>query len=181
MIRINVIVLFNLKSCGKYEFMIKEVEGDILLSKADAIAHGVAPMDHFDSGLALSMRENYPSIYKDFRHFCQTFHPKPGEVWYWRSADQHKIFNLMTQEAPQSASGHPGKASVVSLRHCLKNLVKQLEVEQIKSLAISKLSTGVGGLDWKEVRPILEEILGPIDIPVFVYSTYKKDFAAIEL
>ena len=41
--------------------MIKEVHGDILLTSAQAIAHGVAPNDHFDRGLALSLRENYPS------------------------------------------------------------------------------------------------------------------------
>lgn len=35
-------------------FMIHEVAGDILLTKAQAVAHGVAPNDHFDSGLALA-------------------------------------------------------------------------------------------------------------------------------
>jgi O-acetyl-ADP-ribose deacetylase (regulator of RNase III) len=37
--------------------MIREVKGDILLSRAEAIAHGVASFDHFDSGLALSLRQ----------------------------------------------------------------------------------------------------------------------------
>ncbi len=37
--------------------MIHEVAGDILLTKAQAVAHGVAPNDHFDSGLALALRE----------------------------------------------------------------------------------------------------------------------------
>jgi hypothetical protein len=32
--------------------MIKEVNGDILFSDAKVIAHSVAPMDHFDTGLA---------------------------------------------------------------------------------------------------------------------------------
>jgi O-acetyl-ADP-ribose deacetylase (regulator of RNase III) len=47
--------------------MIKEVAGDILLSKAGAIAHGVAPHDDFKQGLALSLREHWPGMYKDFR------------------------------------------------------------------------------------------------------------------
>jgi O-acetyl-ADP-ribose deacetylase (regulator of RNase III) len=46
--------------------MIHEVAGDILLSTAQAIAHGVAPNDHFDSGLALGLREKWPSMAKDF-------------------------------------------------------------------------------------------------------------------
>ncbi len=37
--------------------MIHDVSGDILLSSAQVIAHGVAPNDLFHSGLALSLRE----------------------------------------------------------------------------------------------------------------------------
>jgi len=160
--------------------MIREVEGDLLLSRADAWAHGVAPMDHFDSGLALSLREHYPSMYKDFRHYCQTYHPKPGDVWLWQSADHRKIFNLLTQEAAQGNSGHPGRASTINVRHCLKNLVRELQKESIRSLAIPRIATGVGGLDWKDVQPLVEEYLGPIDIAVFVYTTYHKGVSAEE-
>ena len=47
--------------------MIYEVSGDILLSDARAIAHGVAPNDNFTTGLAFSLREHWPALYKDFR------------------------------------------------------------------------------------------------------------------
>ncbi len=36
--------------------MIREVQGDILLSHAQVIAHGIATHDPFDSGLALALR-----------------------------------------------------------------------------------------------------------------------------
>jgi len=42
--------------------MIEFDSGDLLLSAAKAIAHGVAPGDHFDSGLALALRERWPEI-----------------------------------------------------------------------------------------------------------------------
>jgi len=160
--------------------MIKEVEGDILLSKADAIAHGVAPMDHFDSGLALSIRQDYPSLYKDFRHYCQTFSPKTGEVWLWQGADKKKIFNLLTQEPPLTTNGHPGRANLSAVRHCLKNLVQTIKTENITSLAIPKIATGVGALEWTDVKPIIEEFLGNLEMPVFVYSKYVKGQAAPE-
>lgn len=160
--------------------MFKEVEGDILLSKAEAIAHGVAPMDHFDSGLAASIRHDYPSLYKDFRHYCQTFHPKPGEVWLWQSADHKKIFNLLTQDPPVSASGHPGRASLSAVRHSLKKLAQLIQQENVKSLAIPRLATGVGALDWKEVRPLLDEYLSELHIPIFIYQKFVKGKAAEE-
>ena len=42
--------------------MLKEVSGDILLTKAEALAHGVAPNDNFANGLALALREQWPAI-----------------------------------------------------------------------------------------------------------------------
>ena len=60
--------------------MLKEVAGDILLTKAEALAHGVAPNDNFANGLALALREQWPAMYKDFRHYSQTFTPKTRRV-----------------------------------------------------------------------------------------------------
>jgi O-acetyl-ADP-ribose deacetylase (regulator of RNase III) len=66
--------------------MIREVEGDILLSKAQVIAHGIAPQDHFDSGLALSLRERRPSMVRDYRHAAHAA-PEPGGIWVWSGVD----------------------------------------------------------------------------------------------
>ena len=59
-------------------FMLYEVTGDILLTRAQAIVHGVSPNDHFAQGLALALREQWPAMYKDFRHFTQLKHPSPA-------------------------------------------------------------------------------------------------------
>ena len=60
--------------------MLHEVTGDILLTKAQAIAHGIAPNEHFDSGLALSLRENWPAMAKDYRHYAHMQSPEPGDI-----------------------------------------------------------------------------------------------------
>jgi len=160
--------------------MIKEVKGDILLTEAQAIAHGVAPNDHFDSGLALSLRKNYPAMAKDFRHYCRIHSPAPGEVWMWGTVKKFRIFNLMTQEPAQSHNEHPGAATLHNVNYCLKNLVKAIQEEDIKSLALPKLATGYGKLDWDDVYPLITKHLGQIDIPVYVYSTFVKDVKAEE-
>lgn len=160
--------------------MIYEVEGDILLSKAGAICHGIAPMDSFNSGLALALRENWPAMYNDFRHYCHSQHPKPGTLWTWRGVNHTIIVNLFTQEPAEGHGSHPGKATLSNLNHCFKALKKEVKEQNIKSLAITRLATGVGGLDWKEVKPLMMEALSDIGIPVYVYTTYKKGQAANE-
>ncbi len=157
--------------------MIQEVTGDILLTKAQAIAHGVAPNDHFNSGLALSLREQWPAMYKDFRHFTHNSHPKTGTVWVWGGTGGHRIINLFTQEPAASEHSHPGKASISNVNHCLKELHRAVEAEGITSLALPRLATGVGGLNWDEVLPLIKSHLGTLKIPVYLYTTYRKGVA----
>jgi O-acetyl-ADP-ribose deacetylase (regulator of RNase III) len=159
--------------------MIKELQGDLLLSKASAIAHGVAPNDPFAQGLAHALRERWPALYKDFRHYCQTYHPKAGDLWTWMGADGTRVVNLFTQDAVEGHhGGKPGRASLSHVGHALKALHKLAEKEKFTSLALPRLATGVGGLDWEDVRPLMEQHLGSLGIPVYVYSTYRAGIAA---
>lgn len=160
--------------------MIKAVKGDILLSKAEAIAHGVAPFDHFDSGLALSLRQEWPAMYNDFKHYCHVHNPKAGTAWIWSGPNSVRIINLLTQEASEGHkhNGHPGKATISNVRHAIEALKKLIEKEGLKSVAIPRLATGVGGLDWDEVKPLIEEHLGGLNAQIYVYETYAKGVAA---
>ena len=161
--------------------MIHEVTGDILLSRANAIAHGVAPNDDFHTGLALALRERAPSLYKDFRHVCQSTHPKPGTLWTWAGPDGRRVVNLLTQEGVEGHhGGKPGKATLPNVRHALKLLRAEIAAQGITSLALPRLATGVGGLDWDDVRPIVYEHLADAGIPVYVYTTWRAGVAADE-
>lgn len=160
--------------------MLYQVAGDILLSRAAAIAHGVSPNDNFGQGLALSLREQWPALYQDFRHYCKTQHAEPGSLWTWAGADGRRIINLFTQEPPRSAGQHPGRASVQHVGHALRALHKLVAAEEITSLALPRLATGVGGLEWSVVQPLIKQHLGDLGIPVFIYATYHAGEAAQE-
>ena len=160
--------------------MIHYVTGDILLSKAHAIAHGVAPNDPFSSGLALSLREQWPAMYKDFRHFCQTTHPKPGSAWVWGGAEGARIISLFTQQGAPDHMSKPGRATVEHVNHALRELHRLMDAEKFSSVALPRLATGVGGLNWDEVKPLVDKHLGDVQIPVYVYVTYHKGVAASE-
>jgi len=160
--------------------MIHEVTGDILLTKAQAIAHGVAPNDHFDNGLALALREQWPAMAKDFRHYAHQSHPKPGELWIWGGTGGVRIINLLTQEGEHGHGTRPGQASLSNVSHCLRRLRHELEKGEIKSLAIPKLATGVGGMTWSVVHPLIVQHLGDLPIPIYVYTTYAKGQQANE-
>ncbi|MBL9079103.1 MAG: macro domain-containing protein [Planctomycetes bacterium] len=164
--------------------MILPRTGDLLLSGADMIAHGIAPHDDWKQGLALALREACPALYKDFRHYCKQQSPKPGTLWQWRGVDQtgrhRRIVCLFTQDPPAHAGGHAGRAHTEHVNHALHELKKLVEREAVRSLALPRLATGVGGLAWEHVEPLVHAQLGALKVPVFVYTTYQKGVAADE-
>ncbi|WP_010582204.1 macro domain-containing protein [Schlesneria paludicola] len=159
--------------------MLHEVSGDILLTKTQAIAHGIAPNDHFDRGLALALREKWPMMATDFRHYANQCHPKPGEIWAWGGFNA-RVFCLITQEGEHAHGAKPGKATIANVNHCLRRLRHELEKGEIQSIALPKLATGVGGLDWTDVRPLIQSHLDGLSIPVFVYSEYAPSVQATQ-
>ena len=160
--------------------MLSQVTGDILLSKAQVIAHGVAPNDDFHQGLALAIRGEWPALYKDFRHYCKTTHVKPGGLWTWAGPGGRRIVNLFTQEAAYEHGAKPGKATASYVSHALRNLRELAVREKFRSIALPRLATGVGRLDWGDVEPFIHESLSDLGIPVVIYTTYRKGVQANE-
>ena len=169
--------------CGQHTMM-HSLEGDLLLSKAELIAHGVAPNDDWKSSLAMALRERFPALHKDFRHYCHQSAPKPGTLWLWQGVDQHgrrwRIANLFTQDAPSQIGGHPGRARPEYVNHALHELRKLVEHEELGSIALPRLATGVGGLEWQNVEPLIKTQLGALKIPIYVYTKFVPNQAAKE-
>jgi O-acetyl-ADP-ribose deacetylase (regulator of RNase III) len=159
--------------------MIIKVRGDILLSKAQAIAHGVAPHDHFSQGLALALRERHPAMAKDFRHYCHLQNPKTGDAWLWAGPDR-VIVCLLTQEPAPTHHAHPGKATTQSVNRALRELAAIIKEQGLTSIALPRLATGVGGLAWADVEPLVNQHLADAGIPVIVYETYEAGQKANE-
>lgn len=175
----------DLSTLSKENPVIREVEGDILLSQAQLIAHGIATQDPFDSGLALALRERFPSMVRDYRHAMHSKQPKTGEIWAWHGVDENGstrgIVNLLTQGMQsQAKSARPTKASVEDVNQALRALARLVRDEGVRSLALPRLATGVGALDWADVKPLIRQHLGELGIPVLVYEVFRKDVKADE-
>jgi len=160
--------------------MIYEVAGDILLSKAQVIAHGVAANDPMDQGLAKALHENFPALHKDFHHWCHQQHPKPGAAWLWGGVGGIRIVNLLTQDGGYGHGARPGKASTANVNHALRALKKIVEKEGFTSVALPALATGVGGLAWDEVLPLIKNQMSELDADIYLYSAYHAGKQAEE-
>lgn len=111
--------------------------------------------------------------------------PKTGELCTWAGVGGVRIVNLFTQEPAVShvakpSQARPGQATIENVYHCLKALCKVIEVEKFKSVALPRLAPGVSGLDWRDVKPLIEKHLGHLSIPLYVYATYQSGVQARE-
>jgi O-acetyl-ADP-ribose deacetylase (regulator of RNase III) len=66
---------------------------------------------------------------------------------------------------------------VESVNHALRELRRHVLAEGYASLALPRLATGVGGLEWSQVLPLLDHHLGDLALPVYVYTTYRPGLA----
>ncbi|MFO1802404.1 macro domain-containing protein [Pseudomonas aeruginosa] len=135
--------------------------------------------------MALALRERWPSMVRDYRHAAHARAPEPGGIWVWAGVDEQGktqcIVNLITQGMLHSGrSAKPGKASLEDVGHALRELARYVRSEGVSSLALPCVATGVGGLDWSEVKPLVVRHLGDLEIPVILYEVYRKGVAAEE-
>lgn len=144
------------------------------------LAHSVAPNDPMTQGLALALRQKYPAMHKDYHHWCSQQHPKPGSAWVWGGADGVRILNLVTQEGGYGHGAKPDRATLPHVGHALRELKKMCVKEGYTSLALPRIATGVGGLRWDDVSPLIDEHLGDLTIPVYVYAEYHEGQPASE-
>ena len=159
--------------------MIREVSGDILLSKADVIAHGVAPSEEMTVGLAASMNQTFPGLADAFKEYCKALHPMPGDAWTWNGPGK-RVICLFTQQQALTKGGKPGPANLDAVKHTLYNLKKHLRKVKARSCALSKVATGAGGLPWAEVKTLVASELADVEIPIFLYADYQRGIPAAE-
>ena len=160
--------------------MIQEVKGDILLSRATVIALGVSPNDDFHQGLARALREKWPAMYKDFRHYSKTHSPRAGGLWAWMGADGQRIVCLFTQDPAPAEGVRPGRPSLQHVGHALKALHQRALQEQWHSIAMPRLGAGSGGLEWKDVEPLVRQHLGGGGTQIIVYGSHLPGVVASE-
>lgn len=142
--------------------VIKYLEGDIFTSPAQVIVNTVNTVGVMGKGIALSFKKAYPEMYKAYREACEdnTFHM--GKLMLWREID-HWILLFPTKENWRN----PSKLEYIE--QGLKKFVENYMKMSINSIAFPRLGCGNGGLNWQEVKPLMEMYLKPLPIDVYIY------------
>jgi O-acetyl-ADP-ribose deacetylase (regulator of RNase III) len=148
--------------------MINYTTGDILKADAEAIVNTVNCVGIMGRGIALQFKNAFPDNFKAYKVACDQDEVQPGKMF---------VFETQTFTNPKFIINFPtkrhwrGKSRMEDIDSGLEALVGEIHERGIRSIAIPPLGSGLGGLNWPEVRLRIEEALHGInDLDVIVYE-----------
>lgn len=149
--------------------MIIYVKQDIFKSPAQVLVNTVNTVGVMGKGIAKRYKEVYPDMYKRYREFCEAELLKIGNLWIYKSEDKW-ILNFPTKTTWKK----PSKMEYIELG--LEKFVDTYYEKGIQSISFPQLGCGNGGLDWEEVKPVMEKYLKdlPIDVFIHIYDDSNK-------
>src|SRR5690625_2941802 len=118
-------------------------------------------------GIALQFKQAFPDVFKQYANDCKKSLVQIGKmhvVEVQGLATPKYVINFPTKEHWR----HPSKLEYI--QKGLIDLVKVVQDLEIQSIALPPLGCGNGGLDWREVRPLILEAFQPLNVKVYLYE-----------
>ena len=134
--------------------MIEAGHGNLLTAEVDALVNAVNTAGVMGKGIALEFKRVFPANFRAYRAACGRGEVRVGQVWAFDTGGpgpRRYILNFATKQHWRSPSR---LADIAAGLDSLVAVVRELDVA---SVAIPALGCGNGGLDWADVRPMIEQ------------------------
>lgn len=130
-------------------------KGNILRADTETIVNTVNCVGYMGRGIAAQFKRAYPENFKAYELACKRKEVIPGKMFIFETGlltNPRLIVNFPTKRHWR------GKSRIEDIESGLAALVADVKKLGIKSIAIPPLGCGLGGLDWKDVRPLIERV-----------------------
>ena len=149
--------------------MIEWTHGNLLRAPTQALVNTVNTVGVMGKGIALQFKQAYPQMFRAYERDCKLGQVKLGEVHVFDlgglAGGPRWIINFPTKGHWRS----PSRMSDIEMG--LKDLAATIERLQIQSIAVPPLGCGNGGLDWNEVKPLIESTFAALPaVRVMVFA-----------
>lgn len=141
--------------------------GNLLDAEVDALVNTVNTVGVMGKGIALQFKQAFPHNFKAYQQACKRHEVELGRVFVFDNGqlvEPRWIINFPTKRHWRSRSRLSDVAEGLG---DLRAVVTDLGVT---SLAVPPLGCGNGGLDWADVKPLIEKHLAELDVTVHVYG-----------
>ncbi|MBI2569767.1 MAG: macro domain-containing protein [Candidatus Schekmanbacteria bacterium] len=140
--------------------MITLKRGNLLEADVEALVNTVNCVGHMGKGIALQFKKGFPENFKAYQRACRAEEVRPGRMFVFptgRMVNPRFIINFPTKRHWR------GKSRIEDIADGLEDLVEVIRQHEISSVAVPPLGCGLGGLDWAEVRPLIEGAFAGLD------------------
>ena len=148
--------------------MIKYTTGNIIEANTEALVNTVNTVGVMGKGIALAFKKSFPNNYKIYRQACQDKEFNIGDLLVTNTGQltPKYIVNFPTKKHWR------GRSKIEFVEIGMHELVKEINLKGIKSIAIPPLGCGNGGLNWNDVKPIILKNLEKLEnkIEVIIYE-----------
>jgi len=155
-------------------------KGDLLKqTDVHAIINTVNCVGVMGKGIALQFKKKWPPNFKAYVAACKAKQVRTGKMFIYHAgsmATPNYVINFPTKDHWR------GKSRIEFIRDGLVDLINQIKELGIKSIAIPPLGCGNGGLDWHDVKPLIESAfagLPDVEVRLFEpsFAPQAKDMA----
>lgn len=148
--------------------MIESTRGNLLKADAEALVNTVNCVGVMGKGIALQFKQAFPANFAQYERACRNDEMKPGQmltVATERLVNPRFIINFPTKRHWK------GQSRLEDIRAGLDALIAEVKRLSLKSLALPPLGCGNGGLDWAEVKPLIEAAFAELpDVRVLLFE-----------
>ncbi len=140
--------------------MIEYKTGNILTEDAEAITNTVNCVGVMGRGIALQFKKAFPENFKAYAVACKRDEVQPGRMFIHDMeglTNPRYIINFPTKRHWR------GKSRITDIEAGLVDLAAQIRERGIHSIAIPPLGSGLGGLEWPEVKQRIEQVFADMD------------------
>src|SRR5262245_56499440 len=152
--------------------MIEYQTGDILQADVEALVNAVNCVGVMGRGLALEFKKAYPKNFRVYEAACAREEVQPGRMFVFdtgRPTNPKFIINFPTKRHWR------GSSRIEDIESGLQALAEEIRARHITSIALPALGSGLGGLDWRDVRPRIEKALGSLPgVHVILFEPRKE-------
>ena len=143
-------------------------QGNLFDTDTDAIVNTVNCVGVMGRGVALQFKKRFPDNFAYYAEACKRHEVVPGKMLVFATQNimpPRYIINFPTKRHWRGCSR---LEDIESGLYSLAEVIKQLK---IRSIALPPLGCGLGGLNWKIVKGIIESILSSLsDITIEVFE-----------
>lgn len=110
--------------------------------------------EHFKTPYLLKLKEDWPSLAKDFRHYCHIHSPEIGETWVWTAPNGQKFVHFIIDDHQKKMTN---EERMHSFKKCLRNLLKSQAVKADEKIVLPKGGFKFGEQELEKIKGLLIE------------------------